>query len=115
MKTIKRNWLKKQIELGKIEAKCNYHMTDDYAWDNANNFGKTDWMKARLSNPTYKEVTLYNGNKTTIRDNDDFIEGMMNFRSYDFTGKSGGAYTNERGEIILRVHSNLSYTLRIVA
>ena len=115
MKTIKRNWLKKQIELGKVEAKCNYHMTDDYAFDNAYGFGKTDWMKARISRPTWKEVELYNGNKKTIVDNHDFIDGQMNFKDYDFEGKPGRAWGNENGTITLYVHSNLSYELRMAA
>jgi len=113
MKTIRRDWLKRQIEKGNVEAKCQHDLTDDYQFDNANDFGKTDWMEARMSRPTYKEVTNYVGNKVTVVDDRDFIDGIMNFKDYEFTGKSGGAYRTNDETIHLYVHSNLSYTLRI--
>ena len=42
MKTVNRgeNW-KGWRNKGKLSARCNYCYTDDYAWDNANNFGRT--------------------------------------------------------------------------
>lgn len=114
MKTIKRNWLKKQIEDGKVEAKCDYSMTDDYAFDNANCFGATGFAKARISRPTFKTITLPNGAEREVLEDSDTIDGAMNFKEYEFTGKSGAAYKTDDGLIRLRVHSNLVYTLRMV-
>lgn len=112
--TVKRNWLVKQIEAGKVEAKCTHYLTDDYAFDNANKFGATGWMPARISHPTWREVTYPNGNKNQIVDDHDFIEGQMNFHVSDFEGKSGGAYRQNDGTISFYIHSNAHYTLRIV-
>jgi hypothetical protein len=110
--TIRRNWLKKQIELGKVDAMCNYHLTDDYRFDASNNNGETGWMKARIAHPIYTEYINYVGNRE-YHCNQDRIEGMMNFREDDFTTQSGAAWKTEKGLITLKVHSNLSYTLRI--
>ena len=41
MKTVNRGKLKRLAEQGKLLARCNYCYTDDYAWDNANDFGRT--------------------------------------------------------------------------
>ena len=115
MKTIRRNWLKKQIELGKVEAKCNYKFTDDYAFDNAYNNQKTGWLPARISNPVYGEVTLQNGITRTVSTDSDWKEGYVNFRNYDFTMSTGGARWNEDGTIGFSPLSSENYTLRITA
>jgi hypothetical protein len=111
--TIKRNWLKKQIELGKVEAKCNFKLTDDYAWDNADNFGKTDWMPARISHPTYAEYTTACGSVCTRCVDDDFVQGSLNFHDSDFAYKTGYACHNDDGTIRFSVLSGELYTLRI--
>lgn len=113
--TVKRNWIKKQIELGKMEAKCDLSLTDDYQFDNGNDFGKTGWMPARMSHPEYAEYINQVGNRDTRCINHDFVEGAMNFHDYEFTGKAGGAYKNDDGTIHLYVHSNCSFTLRMKA
>ena len=85
-KTINRGWLKRQIEKGNIEGKCCYSMTDDYAWDAANNHGKTEnWVDAR-----------------------DFKLDDRSFKT-----KSGCAYQDENGTISLIIHSNRAYDLRL--
>ncbi len=96
LKTIRRDVLKRLVENDKVEAKCNYRYTDDYIGDNADNFGKSDYMPCRI-----------------IKDNSEFKEGYMNLRDFDFKTKSGMAYKDDNGEIRLIVHSNLSYTLRV--
>lgn len=41
--TIRQDVVRKAIERGEFEKiKCAYHMTDDYAWDNANDHGFKD-------------------------------------------------------------------------
>jgi len=114
MKTIRRDWLKKQIEKGNVEAKCNYIMTDDYAFDDAYNCQRTGWKPARISNPTWKEVTLQNGITQTVQDSDDLKDGYTNFRDYDFTMSTGRAYWNEDETISFCPLSSEYYTLRIV-
>jgi len=49
-KSVNRGWLLKQAAAGKLWLKCRMHLTDDYAWDNASNFGKMD---------EFKQVYLY--------------------------------------------------------
>lgn len=39
-----KKWVKEMFDLGLLEYKRAYNYTDDYAWDNANNNGKTDWL-----------------------------------------------------------------------
>ena len=64
-------------------AKCLYCYTDDYGFDKANNFGKTEWVDAR----------------------------ELKLTDWDFRTKSGGAWENN-GVITLSLHSNLSYELK---
>ena len=97
MKTIRRDKIKRLIENGKIEARCKYRYTDDYAYDNIANFGKTGWLPARISSG-------YSDKK----------EGYINFEEHDFRYKSGTAWENEDGTITFMVLSNNSFALRIV-
>lgn len=100
MKTVNRGWLKKQVQAGKVEGRCDGHYTDDYAFDAANGFGRTTgWKPVRIR-------------PATGFDHD--YENFINLWADDFTSKSGKAYTHDDGTIIYYVHSNLSYTLRIV-
>jgi hypothetical protein len=109
--TVNRVWLKRQVIAGLIEAKCNYHFTDDYAYDNASGFGKTTWLPARVSHPTYKDVGEL-GHERNILDDHDFIEGFMNFTEWDFKTKSGAAWWDNETEINFIIHSNHSFTMR---
>jgi hypothetical protein len=115
MKTIKRNWLMKQIELGKMEVKCEMSLTDDYRFDVANEFGVSDWMPARIRHPRFEKRELYNGNVVDMCADDDRKDGFANMGEYEFTGKSGHAYWIDDEKIRLSVHSNLWYTLRVKA
>ena len=84
--TVKRNWLRKQIELGNIEIKCNMILTDDYAFDNATNCQKSDWKKADIND----------------------------FRKEDFKYKSGYAYWNPDNTINWTMLANHYYTCRLI-
>lgn len=106
MKTINRGWLKRQIEKGNIEARCAFHFTDDYAFDNATGFGKTDWMLSRVRYPQFDPES-----HRCI--NDDRKPDMINFDESDFRTKSGSAYRNDDGTITLRIHSNEVWKLRM--
>ena len=88
----RRDWLKRRIEAGLMEARCKYHYTDDYAFDNAYNFGITDWLPARIKDDEHKT-------------------GFINFSESDFKYKSGGCRLD--GDVIsFHIHSNLLYEIR---
>lgn len=112
MKTIRRDWLKKQIENGKAEAKCDIHLTDDYVFDNAYGFGKTEWLPCRISKPVYEHIILENGAEIDMCVDSDHKDGYINLRSYHFDSGSK-ASDNGDGTINLKVHSNLYYTIRL--
>lgn len=112
---LNRGWLKKEIAKGNIEAKCNYSYTDDYAFDNANDFGKTNWQPVRIRHPRFESYTYPNGSTIDRCVDDDRKEGYLNLNEGDFSGKSGGLYRTNDGEIRFYVHSNLSYTVRVKA
>ena len=94
MKIRNRGHLKRLIQRGLIEAKCIYSLTDDYAWDNANNFGKTDWKPARIG--------------------EEPVKGYITFYESDLKTKSGCLLEDrdEEGLYTLIVHSNLAYKIR---
>ncbi len=112
-KTVRRDWLKKQVEAGKVEAKCDMRLTDDYAFDSAYGFGKTDWMPARISKPVFEMVKNYVGNEIDHCVDSDRLDGYVNFRDHHFEGISGYAKRNEDGTIYLHSGGSESYTLRI--
>src|SRR3990167_7876405 len=99
MSTINRRKLMNDIAKGLYEAKCDYSMTDDYAFDNANNFGRmTEWKPARIKAASvWEEVTLQNGNTGHRLISDDFKEGFISFTEHKSTGKSGRANTDNNG------------------
>lgn len=54
--SVNRGWLRRQASAGRLWIKCRFHMTDDYAFDNANNCGKMDsFKKAYLYQPIANE------------------------------------------------------------
>ena len=88
--TVRRDWLKKQIEAGKMEIRCLQDLTDDYAYDSANNGGRTEWM-----------------------DGVEWVKNQSkNLYDWKFRSTSGGAYREKDGKIIFYVYSNLCYELR---
>jgi len=98
-----RGHLKRLIARGLIEARCKYHYTDDYAFDNAANFGKTDWL------PAYLDSAIPEGEQV------DGIIFRENKRGWnDFKSRSGGLWENkEAGTYTFLIHSNLSYEVRL--
>lgn len=95
----------KLIESGLIEGKCDYHMTNDYAWDNANNFGKHDgWLLVKVL--TWKQI---NDNRGEY----DHEQGKIGLHRGICGLPSGGVRLNENGTYSFRVHSNLVYTMRV--
>jgi len=97
-KTVRRDWIKRQIEKGIVEVKCNYKYTDDYAFDAAVKFQKTDWMPARVDENRRGQEN-----------------GCINFHPEDFRFQSGLAYRQDDGTIRFVVMAGESYTLRMTA
>lgn len=98
MEIAHRGHLKRLVKKGLIEAKCLFRYTDDYAYDNASGFGKTDWLPARLR-----------------EDNEDSILGFINFRDWDFGTSSGYlSHHKENNTYSFAIHSNLVYSVRII-
>jgi hypothetical protein len=89
--TVRRDVLRRMIEAGKMEAKVNYRYSDDYAFDNATNFGKTEWLPA------------------TVSDQRKYFNGIA-FAASDFRGY-GSAWKEKDGSITL-YFGYLSYSIR---
>jgi len=106
-KTINRLWLKNQILKGNIEAKCDYHYSDDYAWDAAVNFNKTDWLPCRITQP--------HTDPETGRWTNDHRSGYINFCESDFRGYGRAWADTDRGKNgpISLYFGYRSYTLRL--
>lgn len=103
MRTINRGWLKRQVAKGLVEARCEGHYTDDYAWDAANNFGRTEEFL-----PAEIEERRVPGGPVVARK-----EGVLFFDPEDFSCDTGRCYAEDDGKIRFYIHSNLSYVLRI--
>lgn len=92
-KTIRRDKLKRDIEKGLYVAKCDGRYTDDYAWDAANNYGKTDFAPAILVESI------------------EYRSEVTQFPLYYFREGTHVSKNMETLEVTLYVHSNLSYSL----
>ncbi len=99
MKTVNRGKLTRDIAAGKLEARCVYHYTDDYAFDAGNNDGRTEWTPCRMQGDRYEVHP----------------EGMITFTPWELRAQGGRAYMDEDVQmpvITLRIHSNLVFSLR---
>ncbi len=92
--TVNRGWLKRRILEGKVIAKCDSYFTDDYAFDAAYNYQKTDWLPARIEDNYGQRDGAY-----------------LYFNESDFRGH-GYAWKRENGDIALSFGFS-SYTLRV--
>ncbi len=115
-KTVNRGWLKRQVEKGNVIIKCDFHYTDDYAWDAARNYGETEWFPARIRHPKWEDCKDQFGYDRTRCVDDDRKEGYMNMDESDFRSQSGMAYTrvgDPEKIISFSIHSNLSFSCKI--
>ena len=103
--TVNRGWLKRQVEKGLMEARCLYSY--DYQRD-TDTTGGDEWLPARISAPTWKNVT----GGIWMMQNRDIRDGFINFDASDFSLKGGSAWMDEHGFIHLFIHSNSSFLLR---
>jgi hypothetical protein len=91
-----RGHLRNLIKKGMIEAKCLFHYTDDYAYDNAYNNGKTDWMPVEF-------VEFHTDGK----------DGFLSFTDWDLKTSSGYLHADTNDMYSFAIHSNLVYKVRI--
>lgn len=91
-----RGHLKNLVKKGMIEAKCIFHYTDDYAYDNAVNYGETDWLPVEF-----------------VKEHRDSKQGHISFSDWDFGTSSGYLHQRENGLYSFAIHSNLVYNIRI--
>lgn len=112
--TVNRRWLMNKVKRGKAEVCRRYRVTDDYQYDNASNFGKTEWLPARIRSPKYEEFTE---DKITVTrcTNDDRLPGYFNLDACIFGWKSGRAYWNDDDDTITLTGAGECYTFRILA
>lgn len=90
--TLRQDVVRRAIERGEFEnIKCAYHYTDDYAWDNANDFGK--------NNSVSKESMLHQYNVLTP-------SCWVSPKLFEINGKQ--CY-----EISISFHSNLAYDMYV--
>ena len=93
LKTVKRDWLRRQVEAGKVVCVSAYHFDDMYG-----------------ESRTSREMPV----AMMPVDRHDAHDGTVYLFPSDFTSGSGSAYRTEGGSIIsLHVHSNSNYDLRI--
>ncbi len=113
-KTVRRDWLLKQIDAGRMEAKTDFIIEHDGT--GANDVFGGDWKPARIRRARFEEITNCYGNKQSVCADPDFIDGMMNFTESDFRSKSGhcsqGMSADGRKLYSLGIHSNAHFTLR---
>ena len=111
--TVRRDWLKKQVEAGNMECRCDHYIEHD-------GNGQYDtiggpWKDARICHPKFEPRQMPAGHYCDVCVDHDFIEGKMNMMTCEFNGNCGRAHRGENGVITLLVHSNLCYSLRFKA
>jgi len=134
-KKANRGHLLRAAKKGQLWLKCSYHLTDDYAFDNATGFGKADeFARAYLYVPhessLSKKIDQLYSDGATHEDVEPIMEelrrqrmnhesgqrdsarDMVTMRRDDFRGPCGSVTgTTESGR--LHIHSNLTYEYEI--
>jgi hypothetical protein len=116
---VRRDWLKRQIEAGKMEAKTCFHIEHD--GDGRNDVYGGEWMTARIRHPKFRQHYPDRENRPEFHygvcDDPDFIEGQMNFNESDFSSGCGACYRSAQADgsekFTLHVHSNAVYYFRL--
>src|SRR5256885_17267112 len=92
---IRREVMKRAALAGKLEARCSSKLTDEFGFDEATGFGKTDWR------PLYLKTDVVNG--------PDRVEGHLVILACGF--ENGSFWQGEERLVCLKSGKNL-YTLR---
>lgn len=107
VKTVNRGTLKRAAQRGELWIKCNYHYTDDYAWDNASGFGKMDEFQKAYLMPEGLDSDAWRETRNAAHGRGEIVVDES-----DFKNKSGYCYERD-GVIRWGIHSNLNYTVQI--
>ena len=107
---INRGHVKRAMQKGLVEVRCKMHLTDDYAFDAAVNFGKSEqWVRATIAEPgpdsqLVRELAEIRGERVVI------------FYPSQLSNVGGGVWEDMKGAgtYTLYIHSNLSYELRFI-
>lgn len=133
--SVNRGWLRRQAVAGKLWLQCCYHYTDDYAFDNADGFGKMDYFKqaylrAEFSHPLEAEIDAMYAAGASHADvepkmaelsrlrqshasrESEKAEGKIMLWSHDFRFKSGHA-SGDKFHGRFSIHSNLCYEYEV--
>jgi hypothetical protein len=119
MKTIRRDWLKRRVDAGKMEACTVFNIERDGT--GANDVYGGDWKPARIRRPTFREHYPDKENRPdwhySVCAHSHFIDGKMNFNESDFRSGSGACYQERtcadgRPIYCLHIHSNAVYNFR---
>lgn len=101
---VRRDTLLRAARKGKLVAKCTGHYTDDYAFDAAYNFGRSE---------TYLPVYVLGEDEPRNA----APEGHVVLWAHEFKGRSGGAWRvmDRDPEVIhFNVHSNKHFEMKVV-
>lgn len=134
-----RGWLLRQAKAGNLWVKCSYHLTDDYAYDNAVNCGRMSEFKAVYVrephvSPLYEQIdAIYDAaypkmpNPAILNPlteelrfqqfaHDDAQRTKANSRiiltERDFKTKSGHIYGDKKSGSFA-IHGNLNYAYEV--
>lgn len=110
--TVRRDWLKRQIEKGNMEAKTVFEIEHD--GNGSNDVYGGEWKPARIRHPRFEEFVNQWGTTLTRCADPDFRDGWMNFNESDFRSGSGSCYRTGTN-YCLHVHSNAVYEFRTKA
>jgi hypothetical protein len=114
MTTVRRDWLKRQVLKGNMEARTCFQIEHD--GDGRNDVFGGDWKPARIRYPKFREHYPDPTNKPewhySVCEDSDFIEGKMNFNESDFSSGCGACYKGESGILTLHIHSNAVFYFR---
>ena len=111
MLTIRRDWLKRQVEAGKMECRCDFYIEHD-GDGRSDTFGGS-WLPARIRHPKFEPRMMPGGFERDVCVDHDCIDGSMNMMDHEFAGNCGHVWADSKaGPFTLHVHSNLCYTLR---
>ena len=130
--TYNRGRLKREIQKGLWLVKCDGKYTDDYAFDAANNYGKTgyvpaiyfpsfhDWLDKKGLADEYNRQVQANPNRWGISGTEvgklynkekDSLPAGIKFDDSDFRGY-GMAWTNDNGATVALSFGYVSYTFK---
>ena len=93
MKTVRRDWLKRQVEAGHVSVVASYHFDDMMGASRDTAKG----MPAAIRPADWRERK----------------EGVCYLMESDFTSSCGRAWLNENGTVTLYVHGNSNSDLRV--